>query len=203
MNWQSEHSFSLSANFHGGAVCVNYPWDTSSSPAPLKSLIIQLSKEYASFVPEMRNSRRFSDGITNGYQWYEVDGGMQDWSYYWYDDLQITIELSNQKWPDYDEIDGFYRRNRKSLLRYLQRIHMGAGFYSRAIRKGDVEIRSLINGRYKSIGTFPFSNSQYYKVLPEGTYQFVVTGSRNEKRTFQTEVVFKTVVDRANITTLK
>ena len=28
MEWQKSRNFSLSANFHGGAEVVNYPWDT-------------------------------------------------------------------------------------------------------------------------------------------------------------------------------
>ena len=46
----------------------------------------------------MRDSTEFPGGIVNGYDWYEVNGGMQDWSYYWHNDLQVTIELSNMKW---------------------------------------------------------------------------------------------------------
>ena len=46
----------------------------------------------------MRNSDEFPGGVVNGYDWYEVNGGMQDWSYYWHNDLQVTIELSDMKW---------------------------------------------------------------------------------------------------------
>ena len=35
---------------------------------------------------------KFNDGITNGASWYIVDGGMQDWSYAYTSDMEITIE---------------------------------------------------------------------------------------------------------------
>lgn len=123
MNFQKKHNFLLSANFHGGAVVVNYPWDTTANPFPKYDLIKELSQEYADSVLEMRNSRRFPGGIVNGHKWYEVDGGMQDWSYHWHKDLQVTIELSDRKWPSYSKIENYYREHREALLRYVERVH--------------------------------------------------------------------------------
>ena len=180
MLFQAKRKFALSANFHGGSVVVNYPWDTHAEDAPLTDLIIDLSKEYASFNEPMRNSSRFQDGIVNGYRWYHVDGGMQDWSYYWYNDLQVTIELSDHKWPNYSEIPQFYEENRESLVQYLSRIHQGAGFYFPDLpkTKGKVEIKKLKsfdNEKETALGSYPFSGGEFYKVLPLGKYQFKIT----------------------------
>ena len=98
MNWQLSRNFALSANFHGGAEVVNYPWDTIGDRHPLHDLVRQISLDYAAEIPSMRDSYEFPKGVTNGYDWYEVDGGMQDWSYYWHNDLQITVEVSEEKW---------------------------------------------------------------------------------------------------------
>lgn len=123
MNWQSQYNFLLSANFHGGAEVVNYPWDTVATKFPHEALVKDLSLEYASNAPYIASSTAFENGITNGYAWYEVNGGMQDWSYYWYGDLQITVELSNRKWPSYDMIDYYYNQNREALIQFVERIH--------------------------------------------------------------------------------
>jgi hypothetical protein len=122
MSFQRQHRFLLSANFHGGAEVVNYPYDTTADIFPLDSLVKSMSFNYAKNVPYIFNSNEFKNGITNGYQWYEVDGGMQDWSYHWHGDLQVTIELSNQKWPSYSTIDGYYRANRPGLLGFIEEI---------------------------------------------------------------------------------
>lgn len=123
MRWQATRNFALSANFHGGSEVVNYPWDTTAQPHPLDSLVKGFSLEYARRVPYIYQSSTFIQGITNGYAWYTVDGGMQDWSYYWHNDLQVTIELSNKKWPVYETMDDYYLKNRSALLTYLGLIH--------------------------------------------------------------------------------
>ena len=99
MKFQAQHHFVLSANFHGGAEVVNYPYDTEANVFPLDNLVKTISLDYAKKVPYLWNSTEFVHGITNGYAWYEVNGGMQDWSYHWHGDLQLTIELTNTNWP--------------------------------------------------------------------------------------------------------
>lgn len=123
MNWQKQYNFKLSANFHGGAEVVNYPWDTSPNPIPQQDLVKDISLEYATNAPYMGASTVFNNGITNGFEWYEVNGGMQDWSIYWRKDLQVTIELSDEKWPDYSRINYFYEQNKNALISYIERIH--------------------------------------------------------------------------------
>ncbi|MCF8060376.1 MAG: hypothetical protein K9K67_13830 [Bacteriovoracaceae bacterium] len=170
MNWQKSRHFSLSANFHGGSKVVNYPWDTTGDPAPLTDLIRDLSLLYASTVPGFYDNPRFAQGVTNGFRWYHVDGGMQDWSYNWHNDLQVTIELSNNKWPSYSEIPNYYQDNKKALLSFLMKIHQGAGFYFKdPLMKGKVKILNAIN---KDMGAFVFEKGEFYKVLPSGKYTF-------------------------------
>ncbi len=122
MKFQAQHHFLLSANFHGGAEVVNYPYDTQSDAFPLENLVKQMSLNYSRRIPYFWNSTEFEHGITNGFQWYEVDGGMQDWSYHWHGDLQLTIELSNTKWPAFSTIERRYRENRDSLIGYIEEI---------------------------------------------------------------------------------
>lgn len=167
MKFQAERHFALSANFHGGSEVVNYPWDTVADPFPLNDLIKSISLEYASKVDGMYNSGEFHGGVTNGYEWYEVDGGMQDWSYNWYGDLQVTVELSNSKWPSYSEIPRYYSINKSSLIRYMERIHQGIGFKFNSAQKGQVVFSK--NG--ESFGPYSFEGTEFYKVLEEGNYK--------------------------------
>ncbi len=188
MKFQAERNFVLSANFHGGAKVVNYPWDTTHRTFPMFTLIKNLSLEYAKENPDMRNSTEFKNGIVNGFAWYEVNGGMQDWSFKWHGDLQVTVELSQQKWPRYDRMDQYYSENKESLFRYLERTSQGAGFLTlNKMLSGNVIITKIDSGVRKSIGTFPFAKGEYYKVLENGHYQFQVT-SQNKKWTFETNV---------------
>lgn len=121
MNWQKTRKFVLSANFHGGAEVVNYPWDTMADKFPQEAYVKELSLEYSGLAPYIFTSTAFKNGITNGYAWYEVNGGMQDWSIKYRNDLQITIELSNTKWPEYTKVDYYYQQNKPALMRFIER----------------------------------------------------------------------------------
>ena len=171
MAFQASRQFSLSANFHGGTIVANYPWDSKYDLHPLNDLVKELSVEYAELNPEMRSSDEFPQGVTNGAAWYIVRGGMQDWSYVWHNDLQITVELSHQKWPSYSEIPNFYRNNRDSMVYFMKQVHRGAGF---RINRPNVEGIVNIKSANRDLGNFAFKGSEFYKVMPDGDYMFTV-----------------------------
>lgn len=123
MNWQKSHRFVLSANFHGGAEVVNYPWDTIPDKFPQEELVKELSLNYAHEASYIGTSTAFENGITNGYAWYEVNGGMQDWSIYYHRDFQVTVELSDTKWPDYSQIDYYFEQNKWAMIGLMESIN--------------------------------------------------------------------------------
>lgn len=170
MNFHAGRHLALSGSFHDGAVVVNYPWDTTKAAPPLHSFIVDLSRLYAERNEDMKNSHEFEDGITNGYAWYEVNGGMQDWAFYYHDNLMITFELSNIKWPKWSEIERQYQLNRDSMVAFMQQIKSGAGFFfSDRQLSGRVEILSITSK--ENLGKFPFHQGEFYKVLPAARYQ--------------------------------
>jgi hypothetical protein len=188
MNFQASRQFSLSANFHGGTIVANYPWDSKYDAHPLDDLVKELSQEYSDRNPEMRSSDEFPGGITNGAAWYIVRGGMQDWSYHWHNDLQLTIELSHQKWPSYSNIPAFYESNRDAMVHFMKQIHRGAGIkFNRDRVSGTVEILQTAPVR-RSFGSYAFSGSEFYKVLPEGEYEFVVREKNKQENKLKVSV---------------
>ena len=123
MNYYKKYHFDLSANFHGGAEVVNYPWDNSPDEGEQENFIQQLSKDYISNGAEYMKSPSFPEGIIRGYDWYPVYGGLQDWSTHYHNSPHVTIELSNKKWPHFDDMAFFYENNRQSLLRMPEAIN--------------------------------------------------------------------------------
>lgn len=201
MKFQESRRFALSANFHGGTVVANYPWDSMYDLHPFDSLVSELSQGYADRNPEMKASREFPGGITNGAQWYVVKGGMQDWSYFFHDDLQITLEVSHRKWPSYSEIPQFYRDNRDSMIYFMKQIHRGAGFkIERPGVSGTVEI--IDNASGKSLGSYAFRDSEFYKVLPDGAYEFRVKESKGRVINFVRSVQKDKILKSGNYTSL-
>ena len=89
IGWVLDQPFVLSANFHDGAVVANYPYDDSNLDNGLKSLtpddatFVSLSRLYAARHRTMSrgsglcDADNFPGGITNGAEWYVVEGGMQ------------------------------------------------------------------------------------------------------------------------------
>lgn len=205
MDFQDERNFALSANFHGGAVCVNYPWDATYTKHPFDKLVKGLSLKYAGLNSEMRNSREFDDGVTNGAEWYVLRGGMQDWSYAYHNDLQVTIELSDRKWPRYRDIPGFYDRNKESMLTYAKSIHQGAGFKLNDRRAtGKVSIIKVLNGGLSQpLGSYGFGHGEFFKVLEPGDYRFnVLVDGESQRKFFDVNVKDNTIYQNGNYTQL-
>jgi hypothetical protein len=116
MNYYAEFDFKFSANFHSGAEVINYPWDNSTEKGPLEDFLEDLSFEYVANGAQYMKSNFFPTGVTRGYEWYPVFGGLQDWSTHYKNSPHLTIELSNTKWPAYEDIDYFYENNKSSLF---------------------------------------------------------------------------------------
>lgn len=128
MSLHAKHQFVLSLNFHGGEVCFNMPWDTQPNATRRERfddapLMLALGRQYADLNPTMHGNSggSFDHGLTYGYEWYEIDGGMQDWSIHYRESTHATVELSMTKWPRANKLPGFWEENRESILQYLER----------------------------------------------------------------------------------
>lgn len=185
MKFQDKRHFALSANFHGGAEVVNYPWDTKKDPHSFEQLIVDFSLDYAREVPYIYQSNSFPQGITNGWDWYEVDGGMQDWSTYWYNNIQVTVEISDRKWPDYSQIPYYFKENYSALLKYMANIHQGIGVKLLNFESGD----RLYFRNANSYFEFPLYKDEFYTVLPAGIYDMQVRSHFGQLKLSQTVVI--------------
>jgi hypothetical protein len=203
MAWHAERQFALSANFHGGSIVVNYPWDSTYDRHPMDAFLQELSSVYAQLNPEMRNSTEFHGGITDGADWYVVKGGMQDWSIFYHNDMQVTIELSNTKWPSYADIPNYWKSNHDSMFAFMKEVHRGAGVkLARAGATGTVAIKQT-SPVAKDLGSYSFKNAEFYKVLPEGEYDFIVTEKNGTPKTISVRVEEDTVRSNGNYSALR
>ncbi|ONM03029.1 Carboxypeptidase SOL1 [Zea mays] len=67
----------------------------------------------------MSLSKEFEGGITNGAFWYPIYGGMQDWNYIHGGCFELTLEISDTKWPKADELPIIWEHSRMSMLNLL------------------------------------------------------------------------------------
>jgi hypothetical protein len=122
MDFMSAHHFVISANFHGGAEVFNYPWDTWSRLHPDDTWWQQTGRRFADTVHASAVSSYMTDlqdGITNGYAWYRVTGGRQDYMTYFQHGREATIEISGTKMPEASTLPNYWTYLRKALLNYL------------------------------------------------------------------------------------
>jgi len=182
MQFSKSRRFVLSANFHGGSVVVNYPFDGNKegrsgkyTKAPYDSIFKALSITYASANKDMVRSGEFPNGITNGAAWYVLYGGMQDWNYLTLGDLELTVELSDNKWPDASQLDYFWGTNYESMLRYLEAVQRGirgtvTTVSATAGAEGSVIVgaKVIVEGLMVVLADDQWGD--YYKVLLPGTY---------------------------------
>ena len=57
-------------------------------------------------------------GITNGADWYQVPGGMEDYNYLYGDCFEITIELTCCKYPEASKLKDEWENNKNALWEY-------------------------------------------------------------------------------------
>ena len=167
MDFAAEMDFVMSSNFHGGAEVVNYPWDTWSTLAADNDWWVFVSREYADLVHENGWPGYFTDlnnGITNGYAWYSIDGGRQDYMNYFHNCREMTLELSNAKTPPESQLNNYWDANYKSLLAYLNQVRNGlSGTVTNALTGVGVPAMVWIDGH-------DMDNSEIYANLPFGNY---------------------------------
>jgi len=206
MNWAFGRASVLSANFHTGALVVNYPYDsdpnywTSYSATPDDALIIEQSLAYSSLNGPMYNSSTFSQGITNGVAWYLIYGGMQDWNYVWMGCNEVTVELSNTKWPSYNKIAGLWSDNRDSMLAYMEWCLRGVrGVVTDSVTGQPVAATVRVTGIDHDVFTDP-DVGDYQRMLLPGTYTVEFTAAGYQQKTVTNVSVTSgsaTVVDAA------
>jgi hypothetical protein len=173
MQFALDNKIQLSANFHGGAQVINYPWDTTLTLFPDDDLIRSLSLSYASLNPDLYYSTEFEDGITNGAQWYIIYGSLQDWDNYYNQVFHITAEISNNKWPNPNTLDNFWNNNKNSLINYIKQAQRG---FSGVVKNSENQILPAKIELQDHLTIYNDAETGYFNrlVLP-GTYNFLIS----------------------------
>jgi len=180
MDFHQSHHIGFSANFHGGAEVVNYPWDTWSQYHADDDWFKRVSRIYADTVHQYATAgymSGFDNGITNGYQWYSISGGRQDYVTYFEHGRESTIELDNDKVTPESLLDTLWEYNYRSLLYYMREAMFGiAGFVTDSVTGKPVSAEIFIPGHdFDSSQVFSDSASGYYhRYLAAGNYSFSV-----------------------------
>ncbi len=125
MNFAKTHHFVMSCNMHGGNEVANYPWDTWSFHTADDAWWQYVCRQYADSAQTYSPPGYFTDennGITDGYAWYSITGGRQDYMNYFMHDREFTLELSTTKMPKLSTLPSYWNYNYRSFLDYMHQV---------------------------------------------------------------------------------
>ena len=111
----------------------------------------------------------FPGGVTNGAEWYVLEGGMQDFNYHFSNCVELTLELSCCKHPPASQLPREWEHNREALLSYLEAAQAGVrGVVTsrgRALGGATVEVAGI----EKHVQTT--ERGEYWRLLAPGSYR--------------------------------
>ncbi|PLW94658.1 MAG: hypothetical protein C0591_12430 [Marinilabiliales bacterium] len=173
MNFAEAHKFVMSANFHGGVEVVNYPWDTWYRRHADTDWWELVSRQFADTAHVYAPSGYMTDldnGVTNGYDWYSIAGGRQDYMNYFHNCREVTLEVSSTKLPPANQLPDFWEYLHRSCLNYMEQSLYGfKGIVTDASNGNPLAAQVFINSHDED-------NSQVYCQLPLGNYHRPIKG---------------------------
>lgn len=122
------NNFVMSANTHGGAEVVNYPWDTWFSTTADDAWWRFVSHEFADTCQANSPSsymNGFNDGITHGAEWYSISGGRQDYMNYFHHCREVTLEISDTKLIPESQLNNHWDYTHRSFINYMKQSYYG------------------------------------------------------------------------------
>jgi len=206
MAFAAAHNFVMSGSFHGGAELMNYPWDyytTSGRVQPDSSWWLYVSKEYAdSCKSAASNNGYFTDvqytgmypGVTEGADWYVVEGGRQDYMNYWHHCREITVECSLDKTLGTENLNTYWNYSYKSLLQYMEQALYGIrGIVTDAQTGLPLKARVFVNS-HDADSTDVFTSmpvGNYHRPIKGGTYSVTYSAPCYQSKTYTITVADK------------
>ncbi len=195
INIANANNFILSANFHGGAEVANYPWDTWSRLHPDDNWYQLICHEFADTAQTYSPNGYmdgFNDGITNGYAWYRVAGGRQDFMTYFKHGRENTIEISNTKLLSPSLLPAWWGYLKRSFLNYIENSLYGIrGFVTDT---SGIPVNAKIEvENHDADNSFVYSDTttqgSYYRLIHSGTYNLIFSAEGYETDTVPNVVV--------------
>jgi len=199
IDFAEANNIHLSANFHGGAEVVSYPWDTWSRRAADDSWWIEKAREYADLCQVNGPDNYFTDlenGITHGWDWFEVDGGRQDLMNYYVRAREWTIELSSSKLVNSADLPTFWQANREALLTYMEEAMFG--FHGQVVDcvTGEPLGAEIIMENHDVDNSSVFSDSlsgYFFRFLDDGQYNAMIVAEGYETLSLPLDIEDKTL----------
>ncbi len=183
-------NFTMSANMHSGAEVVNYPWDTWSQLPADNNWWVYVSKMFADTAQANSPSgymTKFGTGYTNGYQWYSIWGGRQDYMNYFKHCREFVVELSNVKLLAESQLQAHWNYLHPSLLNYMEEVTYGIkGKVTDSITGFAVKAKvEILNHDFDSSSVYSNDSGFYYRPIFTGIYDIKYSAIGYKSKVFE------------------
>jgi len=191
MNFAKTHHFVLSCNIHGGNEVANYPWDTWSFPTADNAWWQYVCRQYADSAQAYSPSGYFTDennGITDGYAWYTISGGRQDYMNYFMHDREFTLELSTIKMPTPSTLPSYWNYNYRSFLDYMHQALNGIRGVVTDSVSGKAVKADVVIDNHDTLNSDVYSDTisgAYFRPMKGGTYNITYSAPGYESKTLK------------------
>ncbi|MBN2632707.1 MAG: T9SS type A sorting domain-containing protein [Bacteroidales bacterium] len=195
MKFMKEHHFVLSANFHAGVEVVNYPWDRWERRHPDEEWFYRISRKYADTVHSHAVAGYMTfmeNGVTNGWDWYYVYGGRQDYVTWELRGRELTIELDDTKLTPASNLNALWEYNYRSLLDYLENALAGVHGQVTDIYSGDPVAAQILIPGHDADNSDVFSDTltgSFIRFLPAGAWTLQFTAEGYKSKTVTVDVI--------------
>ncbi len=208
MAFASLHHFNMSGNFHGGAEVMNYPWDTwttAGNPNADDAWWTRVCRAYVDtariYAPTYMTDV-VSDGVTEGGDWYVIDGGRQDYMNFFQFCREVTMEIDGVKTTETQNLPGEWDKNYRSFLNHIQESLYGIrGLVTDSCSGQPLQAKVWVSG-YDQTN----DSSQVYSWLPVGDYhKYIIAGTYSVSFSapgYNTKTISNVTVSNGNTTTL-
>jgi len=180
MQFADEHAFVMGANYHGGAEVMNYPWDNTYTLHADDAWYQMISHEYADECHNHNSNymMEYNNGITNGAQWYMIGGGRQDYMNGYAQCRELTIECSDTKLPNGNQLPNFWNYNKASLFLFMNQCIYGIhGVVTDSITGEPLEATVTISGhddQYSIVGSH-LPVGDFHRPIKGGSWSVIVS----------------------------
>ena len=184
INYVEKHDFVMSANLHGGAEVLNYPWDSFTAQSKKTADYKWWIEVCQRFINTCRNidPYSFSTDYTNGYvqggNWYVINRGRQDYMNYYQRIREITMEVSLDKLLSTTMLQDYWNTQHQALIDYISEVHKGIhGIVTDSATKQPVEALIHIYNHDKDNSDIYSckDNGHFYRPIADGKYTISVS----------------------------
>ncbi len=180
MDLGDENTFTMSADFHGGAELVCYPWGMSGTNHADADWWDYVGREWAKLAQDASGSGYFTqnNGCTNCYDWYEVQGERINYAGHVQSCRDMTIEVSSNKLLSEGSLLTYWGYQQESILTYMEQVLYGIqGTITDTLTGDPIDDVMIFVKSHDVNNSHIYSNKfgGYSRPIYQGTYTLEIT----------------------------